>query len=287
MERKDRRMHKIGTSERPDLGLAVVVGAGGLGVALARRMALACRVLLVDVDAERAAVEAERLRGEGCDARATGCDITRPEQVAALAGEVAGDGGFRALLQVAGLSPAGGTFRQIVDVNLHGAALVVEAFRPIAGPGSAAVMISSMAAHLFVPPAAALDLLREPTAIDLSDRLELALGAEAATPTAGYGLSKWGMNLMVRRQAAAWGQQGARIVSLSPGIIATPMGAREFSVNPTKHELFAKSPIPRECTMLEIADVAEFLTSPRASFISGTDLRVDGGLTSVVLDGAR
>lgn len=83
-------MHRIGTSERPDLSLAVIVGAGGLGVAVARRMAMSYRVLLADIDGARADAEAERLRSEGCDATAIACDITSqlPSRVCAEAGGV-------------------------------------------------------------------------------------------------------------------------------------------------------------------------------------------------------
>jgi NAD(P)-dependent dehydrogenase (short-subunit alcohol dehydrogenase family) len=277
-------MHKIGTSERPDLALAVVVGAGGLGVAIARRMALSYRVLLVDVEGARVEAEAERLRGEGCDARAVACDITSAEAVADLAAGIEASGGFQAAVIVAGISPSGGNFRQIAAVNLHGAALVVEALRPIARPGSAMVMISSLAAHLFTPSAEAAEILKKPADPGMVEALERCLGPDGAIPTAAYGLSKWGMNLMARRQAPAWGERGARIVTLSPGLIATPMGAREFAASEAKRELYKKSPILRECTMLEIADGVEFLASPRASFISGTDLRIDGGLAAAVLD---
>jgi len=278
-------MHVIGTSARPDLPLTVVVGAGALGTAVARRMALCSRVLLVDVDGARAEAEAERLRGEGCDAGAFACDITDGQAVAALAAHVAQGGGFRTVVQVAGISPSGGDFRTIVTVNLHGAALVAAALRPLAAPGSAAIMVSSLGAHLSNPTPEAAAVLRQPERPDLADALLQVLGADAATPTAAYSLAKWGMNLMCRRQAPAWGERGARIVSISPGLIATPMGAREFAASEAKRQLYGKSPLLRECTMLEIADVIEFLASPRAAFISGTDLRVDGGLAAAVLDG--
>ncbi len=276
--------HIIGTSDRPDLPLALVVGSGGLGVAVARRMALQYRVLLADVDGEKAEHEAARLRGEGCDVKATACNITSPVSVAALARTVADQGDFRAYVQVAGLSPANGAFGQIIDVNLRGAALVVEALLPLARQGSAAVMVSSLSAHRYAPSPEMIALLRNPTAADLAQRLEELVGPEGAKTGLGYPISKWGLNFLCRRQAAAWGEAGARIVSLSPGMIATPMGAREFERSATKRSNYAKTPLRRECTMLEIADAVEFLASPRASFITGTDLLVDGGVTSVLMD---
>jgi len=274
-------MHRIGTSERPDLPLAVVVGAGALGMAIARRLALTHRVLLADVDGQRAEGCAAAMRDEGCDASATACDITSPEAVATLAKEVAARGGLGALAQVAGLSPSAADFRSIIRVNLTGAALVAEALRPLARQGSAAVLVSSLAAHSFQPTPEVAALLREAAAPDLAEKLEAAMG-ENATPQLAYPVSKWGMNLYCRRQAAAWGEMGARIVSISPGLIATPMGALEFEKSPGKRAMYEKTPLKRECTMLEIADVLEFLVSPRASFISGTDLLVDGGLAGAM-----
>lgn len=277
-------MHQIGTSERPDLPLAVVVGAGGLGVAVARRMALSYRILLADIDREKAEAEAAGLRSEGCDVKAVACDATSPESVAKLAQTISERGGFHAIVQVAGLSPATGTFRQIIDVNLRGAALVAQALRPLARPGSVAILVSSLSAHRYFPSDEMVAILRDPTANDLAERLEKLVGPEAAKTGVGYPISKWGMNFYCRRQAPAWGEMGARIVSLSPGMIATPMGAREFERSEVKRSNYAKTPLKRECTMLEIADAIEFLASPRASFITGTDLLVDGGVTAALLD---
>jgi NAD(P)-dependent dehydrogenase (short-subunit alcohol dehydrogenase family) len=276
--------HVIGTSARPDLPLAVVVGAGALGMAVARRLAGGHRVLLADVDGPAAAERAAQMRAEGCDASAVACDVTSPESVTALARSVAERGGFRALVYVAGLSPSAAGFPAIVRVNLMGAARVCEALLPLAGQGSAAVLISSLAAHSYQPAPEVATLLREASAEELADRLAAAMG-EKAIPQLAYPVSKWGMNLYARRQAAAWGTRGARIVSLSPGLIATPMGALEFEKSPGKRAMYEKSPLRRECTMLEIADVAEFLVSPRASFISGTDILVDGGLAAALAEG--
>lgn len=277
-------MHRIGTSERPDLALAVIVGAGGLGVALARRMANSHRVLLVDIDGARAEAEAERLRGEGCDASAWQCDITLAEDLARFSEHLREIGGFQAAVVVAGISPSGGSFRQIMTVNLHGAALVTDVLRGVARPGNVAIMISSMGGHMASPTPEAVELLKHPADPGMAAALEYLLGAEEASPSAAYTLSKWGMNLMCRRQAPAWGERGARIVSVSPGLIATPMGAREFKASETKRAIYGKTPILRECTMLEIADGVEFLASPRASFITGTDLLIDGGLVAALKD---
>ena len=278
-------MHRIGSSDRPDWPLAVVVGAGGLGMAAARRLSQRHRILLADLDAARADQGAEALRAEGGDARPIACDITDPAAVAALCAAVDELGGFRVLAHVAALSPSMGDFHTVVRVNLAGAAAVAEGLRPRAAQGSAAIFISSSAAHLGAPSPATAALLRDPADPALADRLAAELGEAQATPQLSYPLSKHGLNAYCRPQAAAWGERGARIVSLSPGMIATPMGALEFERNPGKRKLYERTPLQRECSMLEIADAIEFLASDRASFITGTDLLVDGGLTAALTSG--
>ena len=142
-------MYTLGSSERADLSLAVVIGAGTMGMAVARRMAQRHRVLLADLRGDHAEVQAAAMRAEGCDVRAIACDVTDPAAVAALAARVAELGGLGVLAHVAGLSPSLGDYTTIMRVNLGGVALVAEALLPLARPGSAAVLISSLAAHNF------------------------------------------------------------------------------------------------------------------------------------------
>jgi NAD(P)-dependent dehydrogenase (short-subunit alcohol dehydrogenase family) len=193
-----------------------------------------------------------------------------------------GLGGFRSLVHVAGLSIGADDFSKILSVNLRGPALVVAALRPLARAGANAVVIASLAAHSVRPSQALLEVLGTPLAPDLADRVTAVLGAEKATPAAAYALSKIGLLEMARREAMDWGRVGARIVSLSPGLIATPMGALAYQKSAGKRAMFEQSPLSREGSMSEIADAVEFLASDRASFISGTDLLVDGGLAAAL-----
>jgi NAD(P)-dependent dehydrogenase (short-subunit alcohol dehydrogenase family) len=277
-------MYTIGSSERADLPLAVVIGAGTMGMAVSRRLAQRYRVLLADINGAKAEQRAAAMREEGCDVCAAGCDVTDPTSVAALATKVAELGGLGALAHVAGLSPSLGDYATIMRVNLTGVALVAEAMLPLARQGSAAVLVASLAAHNFRPSDDVIEVLRHPAAPDLAERLAAVIGNEAATPQMAYVYSKWSVLSYARRQAAEWGKRGARIVSLSPGLIATTQGALEFQNSAGKQAMYAKTPLAREGTMLEIADAVEFLLSERASFISGTDLRVDGGLGGVLAE---
>ncbi|MFG2943456.1 SDR family oxidoreductase [Streptomyces sp. NPDC048282] len=277
-------MNEPHESMPPGRQLAVVIGAGGMGAAVARRLSHGHRVLVADIDAKRAESLARQLTGEGGEVESVECDVTRPESVAALADAVREKGGFRVLAHVAGLSPAAEDFGLILRVNLTGPALVTRALLPHAGTGAAAILVSSLAGHGFTPAPAVAALLREPHDLRMTERIEAETAEEKRSGALAYQISKYGLLALARREAGAWGERGARIVSLSPGLIATPMGAVEFEHSPTKRGLLARTPLGRQGTMLEIADAVEFLASDRASFISGTDLLVDGGLAGILAE---
>lgn len=272
-------MSSVGSNERPGLPLAVVIGAGGMGMAIARRLGQDYRLLLVDRNASHLELQLAALHAEGHLATGAACDITNAEDVARVAAEVAQRGGFRALAHVAGLSPSMGDWASIMSVNLVGAALVEQALQPHAGSGTAAVFISSLAAQIPPPASDLLALLDQPLAPDFLSGLQARLG-DAANSALAYQHSKFALNRLCARSAARWGRAGARIMSLSPGLIATPMGALEFSRQPMKYQMLENTPLQREGTMIEIADAVEFLLSGKASFISGIDLLVDGGLAA-------
>lgn len=269
----------------PDLPLAVVIGAGGMGMAVARRLGQQYRLLLVDVNAEQLETRTAALRDEGHHVEPVVCDITSADSVASLAQKVAEVGGFRVLAHVAGLSPSMADGRTIMEVNLVGAALMEQALLPLAVAGTAAIFISSLAAHTLVPDARVQPVLDNPLVPAFLDDLEAVLDT-ALTPTLAYQLSKNTLIRLCQRRAWAWGEKRARIMTISPGLISTPMGNLEFKNQPMKYDLLAKTPLQRQGNMHEIADALEFLASDRASFISGIDLLVDGGICAAMRHGA-
>ncbi len=274
-------MVRTGTSERPDLPIAVVIGGGGMGMSTAKRLGQHCRIVLASLSAEKNPAREAALKEDGIDAVAVQCDMTDPASVDALARFVAERGPLRTLAHVAAFSPSMGDWRTLLAVNLVGPALIERAMLKLAQPHTAAIFVSSLAGHRPQPPSdAVLAVLDQPLAADFVARLEALLPAAEHTSGAAYSLTKTALNRMCRRRAWAWGQKGARIVSMSPGMIATPMGALEFEGVNREHKLalLAKTPLGREGTMIETADAIEFLASDRASFITGTDLLVDGGV---------
>lgn len=272
----DRSVH------RP-LPLALVVGAcGGMGLACARRLGQHHSLLLSDIDADALRQVAGQLADEGVSVRARACDVTRDDSVASLMAEVDEAGPLAVVAHVAALSPVAGDGRRIVAVNLQGPARIADALLPRLRAG-VAVFVSSIAAHFAGDVSGLLPLLDEPLAPGFVDALEAALGG-AIDPGRAYALSKHALNRLCRRRAAAWGALGHRIVSLSPGLIATPMGEREFVASPQKWGLLERTPLRRQGALPEVVDALEFLVSARASFITGTDLVVDGGLTGAAQD---
>jgi NAD(P)-dependent dehydrogenase (short-subunit alcohol dehydrogenase family) len=302
-------MYEVGSNARPDRPLAVVVGAGGMGMAITRRLGQSQRLLLVSRSQTTLDKQAAALHTEGHDIITCACDVTDAQGIARVADVVANNGPMRTLAHVIGISPSMGDFRTIMAVNLLGPAMMAEALLPFAKTGTAAIFVSSLAAHMQqdgrdsqildhtfypamriaetypyavprgVPDDAIWPLLDAPLADGFLDSLEAKLGGELTSHLA-YRLSKAGLNRMCVRLAPIWGRQGARIMSMSPGMIATPMGTLEYQHQPMKYEYLRRTPLSREGTMLEMADVVEFLASERASFITGIDLLVDGGLTA-------
>jgi NAD(P)-dependent dehydrogenase (short-subunit alcohol dehydrogenase family) len=241
--------------------------------------------LVADRDADHVERQCVALRSDGYDAVAVGCDVTRPADIARLAAQASTRGNLRTLANVVGLSPAARDFHAIMAVNLVGATGVAEAFLQVIEPGGAAIFISSSAAHMQPTPEKLLPLLDDPLQNDFITLLAAKLGRDADANHA-YSLSKAGLNRMCRRKAAEWGRRGLRIVSLSPGLIATPQGAESYKYSHGKVALFDAIPLGRECSMLEIAGVVAFLTSDQASYITGTDILVDGGLIAAVSSGS-
>lgn len=265
--------------------VAVITGAcGGMGQACARLLGQRFRLVLADIDQARIDDFARQLAAEGYTVSgAFATDVGAAADVGRLAERTAALGELGALVHTAGLSPALAPWRSIVQVNLVGTARLLDAFLPLATCGSAAVCIASVAGHGPVPDRAQA-LIDAPLAPDLLERLESVLRADrqlAQVPFGlegqAYGISKFAVIRYCEQRAAAWALRGARLVSVSPGMIATPMGRREMDVNALAAAMMDSVPLRRVGTPLDIANAVDFLCSERAGYINGCDLRVDFG----------
>ncbi len=258
------------------MGIAVITGgASGMGLECARRLGARHRLVLADLNPAGLEAAATMLIAEGCVVAPVVTDVTLPDSVARLAETARSLGPLDTLVHAAGLSPTMADGRRIMAVNLVGTALVERAFLELAVPGSAAVLIASTAGHTGPASRRNDPILAMPLAVEFWD----AVASDIADPVSAYSVSKRGVILYAETVAPDWGTRGARIVSISPGMIDTPMNAREFAVQPLMKNMLDMSPIPRCGRAEEIAATVEFLISDGASFITGTDIRVDGGVT--------
>jgi NAD(P)-dependent dehydrogenase (short-subunit alcohol dehydrogenase family) len=253
---------------------ALVIGAGsGMGAAVAMRLhETGYDLVIADLALQRLKELSSRLGAEALEV-----DVASDSAVRALAKRC--EEGIDALVITAGLSASMAPFERILDVNLGGTARVLNELAPVMNKSGAAVCFSSIAGHVPGPIDAATEaILREPSSPDLGRRVMNALAPELRLPGMAYSLSKYGVLRLVERVGTDWGKKGLRVCSVSPGIIDTPMGRLESEANrATSETALAAAPISRRGTATEVANVAAFLCSSQASFMTACDVLVDGG----------
>ena len=248
---------------------AVVTGA-------ARGMGRECIEKLRGLSDELVAVDLTAPEIDG--AVGVACDVADPTAVAALVDRVRELGPFRALVHAAGISPTMADARRVFEVDLVWTQLLLVV------PGSAAVCFSSSAAYQIAAVAEAEQdkLLDDPLAPGFLDRITGVISDSGYA----YSLAKRGVIRAAARAALSWGPRGGRVNSVAPGLIDTPMGRQEFEQHPIMQEMLDRTPLAREGRPSEVADVVAYLVSDAASFVSGIDVLVDGGMIQGMAWGA-
>lgn len=267
--------------------VVVIIGAGGIGVAIARRQGFGKTLLLADFNEKTLHSAAEDLRGASYAVETHVVDVSSRESVRSLAQAAAALGQVMQVVNTAGLSPNMAPVDRLLAVDLYGTAVVFEEFKKVIAPGGAGLVISSMAGHMMpaLPPAQDHALAYTPA----DELLALPfLQPDAISNTlVAYMLAKRGNNLRVQAAAMGWGERGARVNAISPGIIVTPLARHELEseIGHIYRAMVEASALKRMAPPDEIAVAASFLLSPDAGFITGSDLLIDGGVIAAMRAG--
>jgi len=267
--------------------IIVIIGAGGIGEAIARRQGFGKMILLADISPATLQHAASRLQASGYRVETQAVDVTSRASVSALVEAAAGLGRVTQLINTAGLSPNMAPVAQVLKVDLYGTALVFEEFETVIAPGGAGLIISSMAGHML--PALTPEQDHALAYIPADELLALPFLQGDAIPNTlvAYMMAKRANALRVQAAAISWGERGARVNAISPGIVMTPLAAHELNspIGDIYRAMMAASPAKRLAPPEEIAVAAAFLLGPDAGFITGSDLLMDGGVVAAMRAG--
>lgn len=263
----------------------VIIGVGGMGVSIARRCGAGRTILLADIDAESLDATAATLIEDGHTVLTQPVDVTSRESVATVAAAAAAAGRIMSVVHTAGLSPQQASTEAVLAVDLLGVALSIDEFGTVIEPGGAGVVIASMAGHMMPPPDA--QVARQLATLPAEELLGLEACSTITSSQMAYPFAKRANQIRVAAAAGSWGRRGARINSISPGVISTAMGRLELDSESgtLMRSMVDNSGLRRMGTPEDIAAAAEFLLGPSASFITGTDLLVDGGVVAAISTG--
>ena len=262
--------------------VTVVIGPGLIGQAIARRVSVGKHVLLADMRQENADAAAETLSNAGYEVSVAIVDASSRTDVHVLAETATDLGAITGLIHAAGVSPSQASPATVLKVDLYGTALVLEEFGEVIAPGGAGVVIASQSGHR-LPPLTA----EQNTALALTPVEEL-LGLPFLQPDQvtdslhAYQLAKRGNSLRVMAEAVRWGKRGARVNTISPGIVITPLAKDELTGPRGEgyRRMIEESPVGRAGTPDEVGAVGALLMGPDGGFITGSDFLMDGGVTA-------
>ena len=260
----------------------LLTGAGQIGMAIARRVGYGRKIVVGDKKKENAFAVCNIMNEAGFDAVPVEMDLSSKKSILNLIGEARRYGEISMLVNAAGVSPSQASIETILKVDLYGTAVLLEEVGKVIGKGGVCVTISSQSGHRM--PALGVEV-DEQLAMTPAEEL---LALEALQPKNirdtlhAYQMAKRCNVKRVMAEAVKWGSRGARINSISPGIIVTPLALDEFNGprGDFYKNMFAKCPAGRPGTADEVANVAELLMSDRGAFITGADFLIDGGATA-------
>lgn len=257
-------------------------GAGQIGMAIARRMGYGKKIIVGDKKPENARVAAKIMNEAGFDVISLEMDLSSRTSIQNIITEAQKHGDITMLINAAGVSPSQASIETILKVDLYGTAVLLEEVGKVIAPGGTGVTISSQSGHRMpqLTPEADEQLACTPAEELLS--LDILRPENINDTLHAYQMAKRCNEKRVMAEAVKWGEKGARVNSISPGIIVTPLAIDEFNGvrGDFYKNMFAKCPAGRPGTADEVANVAELLMSDKGSFITGSDFLIDGGATA-------
>lgn len=260
----------------------ILTGAGQIGMAIARRMGYGKKIVIGDKKPENAQAIAKVMTEAGFDAEAMEMDLSSRESIKNLIAKAQEYGDITMLVNAAGVSPSQAPIEAILKVDLYGTAVLLEEVGKVIKEGGVGVTISSQSGHRMpvLTPEEDEQLAGTPTEELLN--LEILQPENIKDTLHAYQMAKRCNEKRVMAESVKWGEKGARVNSISPGIIVTPLAIDEFNGprGDFYKNMFAKCPAGRPGTADEVANVAELLMSDKGAFITGSDFLIDGGATA-------
>jgi NAD(P)-dependent dehydrogenase (short-subunit alcohol dehydrogenase family) len=262
--------------------VVVVIGPGSIGQAIARRVSAGKHVLLADLREENADAAAEVLSNAGFEVSTATVDVSSRESVHALAQSAIALGDVTGVIHAAGVSPSQASPELILSVDLYGTAVVLEEFGNVIAPGGAGVVIASQSGHRLGALTAEEDAALATTPADELLVLPMLQPDRVKDSLHAYQLSKRGNALRVMAEAVRWGRRGARVNTISPGIVFTPLAKDELTGPRGEgyRRMIELCPVGRGGTPDEVGTVGALLLSSDGAFITGSDFLMDGGVTA-------
>jgi NAD(P)-dependent dehydrogenase (short-subunit alcohol dehydrogenase family) len=268
--------------QKKETDVVVLIGAGSIGLAIARRVSTGKHVLIADLHKENAEAVAKVMSEAGFEVSVSTVDVSSRKSIHTLVEKAVSLGNIKGLIHAAGVSPSQASIETILKVDLYGTSVILEEFGNVIAEGGSGVVIASQSGHRLPPLTQEqnTDLAKTPAEKLLSlswlqpDKIKDTLHA--------YQVSKRGNSLRVMAEAVRWGKRKARINTISPGIIMTPLAKDELTGPRGEgyRHMIETSVAGRAGTSDEVANVAALLMGPDGSFITGSDFLMDGGVTA-------
>ena len=264
------------------MDVMILTGAGQIGMAIARRMGYGMKIVIGDKSKANADAIAKTMNEAGFDSIAVEMDLSSRASILGLIAEAQKYGEISMLVNAAGVSPSQASIKTILKVDLYGTAVLLEEVGKIIKHGGVGVTISSQSGHRMPALTPEQDALLALTPTEELLSLDMLQEENIHDTLHAYQMAKRCNVKRVMAEAVKWGERGARINSISPGIIVTPLALDEFNGprGDFYKNMFAKCPAGRPGTADEVANVAELLMSGKGAFITGADFLMDGGTTA-------